>query len=148
MQQVKTLLALSLLFALAACGDGSLREKVGLERKPMDEFKVLSRPPLTVPPEFSLRPPADDSTAASTSNISNEARTLLIGDAPKPAEPKASSAPATADGVFLQRAGAANVDDSVRKTIREESGETEDENEKSSLEKLRELVGHEPIPFA
>lgn len=125
--------------ALCACSDGSLREKVGLERKPLDEFKVLSRPPLTVPPDFSLRPPSDDVSAINNSNISNEARTLLLGDAPKPVEtPGQYTAPTTADSVFLRNAGADGVNPSVRDTIRAESGELEDESEKSTLDKLGE----------
>jgi hypothetical protein len=122
--------------ALSACGDGSLREKVGLERKPLDEFQVLSRPPLTVPPDFNLRPPVDDAAAASNSNINNEARTLLLGDTPAAATPATTPAPSGADAVILQRTGADKAAPSVRDIIRAESGEAEDEAEKSTLDKL------------
>ena len=41
--------------ALSACG--SVREDLGLGRSPPDEFAVIDRPPLSMPPDFSLRPP-------------------------------------------------------------------------------------------
>lgn len=44
------------LLALSACG-GDVRESLGLTRESPDEFVVVSRPPLAVPPEFKLIPP-------------------------------------------------------------------------------------------
>ena len=41
--------------ALAACS--SIREDLGLGRSPPDEFAVIDRPPLSMPPDFGLRPP-------------------------------------------------------------------------------------------
>ena len=43
---------------LAGCGgSGSLGTIIGVERKTPDEFAVVRRAPLTLPPDFSLRPP-------------------------------------------------------------------------------------------
>lgn len=145
MAKEKIIGALLCLLALSACGDGSLREKMGLERKPPDEFKVLARPPLTVPPDFNLRPPVDDRDAIGASNISHDARTLLLGDAPAPDAP-ATAAPTSAEEVILQRAGADKTPPTVRDIIRSESGENADESDKSTLEKLREpLKKADPI---
>ena len=41
---------------LAACGQKT-REAIGLDRPPPDEFAVLTRAPLAIPPGFGLRPP-------------------------------------------------------------------------------------------
>jgi len=43
------------MLGLAACG--GFREQLGLTKQSPDEFRVVSRAPLTVPPDFSLRPP-------------------------------------------------------------------------------------------
>ena len=51
----RLLVAGSLMLALAACG--GFREQLGLTKQSPDEFRVVSRAPLTVPPDFSLRPP-------------------------------------------------------------------------------------------
>ena len=44
--------------ALAGCsGDNSLSRTIGLSRDAPDEFTVTTRAPLSMPPDFSLRPP-------------------------------------------------------------------------------------------
>lgn len=44
------------LFALGACS--SVGSALGGERRTPDEFKVVTKAPLSVPPEYSLRPPS------------------------------------------------------------------------------------------
>ncbi|HXV74522.1 MAG TPA: DUF3035 domain-containing protein, partial [Sphingomonadales bacterium] len=46
------------LLALPACG--ALRKVAGTAKNPPDEFAVVSRPPLVLPPDFTERPPAPD----------------------------------------------------------------------------------------
>jgi len=46
-----------LLPLLAACASGEVRDTLGLSKKAPDEFVVVSRPPLAVPPDFNLVPP-------------------------------------------------------------------------------------------
>ena len=41
---------------LNACSD--TRAALGLDKAPPDEFAVFSRAPLSLPPDFGLRPPA------------------------------------------------------------------------------------------
>ena len=42
---------------LGATGCESVRKAVGNQKSAPDEFVVYKRPPLTLPPEFGLRPP-------------------------------------------------------------------------------------------
>ncbi len=50
--------SLSAFAVLAGCGgSGSLGTIIGVDRKTPDEFAVVRRAPLTLPPDFSLRPP-------------------------------------------------------------------------------------------
>ena len=51
-----TLAAPLLALALAGCGD-DLSRTIGLTRDAPDEFTVTTRAPLSMPPDFSLRPP-------------------------------------------------------------------------------------------
>src|SRR5690606_33831923 len=46
-----------LLLPLAVSGCDSAREAMGLNKKSPDEFAVVTRAPLVLPPEFGLRPP-------------------------------------------------------------------------------------------
>ena len=45
---------------LGLAGCGALRKVAGTSKNPPDEFAVVSRPPLVLPPDFTLRPPAPD----------------------------------------------------------------------------------------
>lgn len=47
--------ALSL--SLAACGGDSLKETLGYGKNAPDEFAIVTKAPLVIPPDFSLRPP-------------------------------------------------------------------------------------------
>ena len=40
---------------LASCSQ--IRESAGVNRKNIDEFKVVENPPLVIPPDFNLLPP-------------------------------------------------------------------------------------------
>ena len=55
-------LALASLLGLAACGGDSLTRTFGLTRDAPDEFQVTTRAPLSMPPDFSLRPPRPGSS--------------------------------------------------------------------------------------
>jgi hypothetical protein len=86
---------------------------------------VVSRPPLSVPPQFNLRPPgsAADGSLGQTP-ASTQAQSLLTG-APSTdvTVGKAVSAPAaskpgtTAESAFLKNVGAAQADPNVRNEI-------------------------------
>lgn len=72
--------ALSL--ALAACGTG---------KNPPDEFVVVAKPPLTVPPEFSLRPPRPGQSVKQDINTSDQAlQALFPGRTELPPRPSRS----------------------------------------------------------
>ncbi|GAC1344969.1 MAG: DUF3035 domain-containing protein [Acetobacteraceae bacterium] len=51
------LAALAGLLGLAACSGDELTRTFGLTRDAPDEFQVTTRAPLSMPPDFSLRPP-------------------------------------------------------------------------------------------
>ncbi len=51
------LVALAGLISLAGCANGDLSRTIGLTRDAPDEFTVTTRAPLSMPPDFSLRPP-------------------------------------------------------------------------------------------
>ena len=65
---------------LAACGQAdSARDVLGLNREAPDEFRVVSRPPLSVPREFNLVPPGDDEGSDLGGRTDQQARSLVIG---------------------------------------------------------------------
>lgn len=55
--QTAIVAAVSLSF-LGLEGCGAIQKVAGTSKNPPDEFAVVSRPPLVLPPDFTLRPPA------------------------------------------------------------------------------------------
>ncbi len=58
-QLVVKLALVALCALLSGCGGQNARDILGLGRKAPDEFRVVSRPPLSTPPDFQLRPPVE-----------------------------------------------------------------------------------------
>ncbi|TAL37176.1 MAG: DUF3035 domain-containing protein, partial [Alphaproteobacteria bacterium] len=77
--------AIALSLSLSACSD--VKKELGMGRNSPDEFMVVKRAPLTLPPDYDLRPPAEGS-APPAAEASTQAKTTLMGegtaeDAPK-----------------------------------------------------------------
>jgi hypothetical protein len=70
--------ALVCLLLLAACGSDPART-FGLTRDPPDEFQVSSRAPLTVPPDFNLRPPQPGQPRPQEGPTREQAAAVLAG---------------------------------------------------------------------
>ena len=65
--------------ALVSC-QGTVQDRFGLSKRAPDEFQVIRRAPLVIPPDYNLRPPGDGSDAPSVATPSQEARELLTGE--------------------------------------------------------------------
>jgi hypothetical protein len=136
------------MITLAGCG-GDVKETLGMTRVAPDEFRVVSRPPLTIPPQFSLLPPSVDATPPGVTPTTEYAREMVLGspapvgpdgepladgeNAILPAEPRQQAAlpaekeptPITAgsteaDKEFLQQFGVTEADPSIRQKLVEE----------------------------
>lgn len=71
----KILLSSICLMMLSACG--LTRDDLGLEKESPDEMMVISRAPLSIPPEFGLRPLVVTDDTERTENLSNGEKALL-----------------------------------------------------------------------
>jgi hypothetical protein len=114
---------------LAACGDGSLRDDLGLGRSSPDEFSVADRPPLSLPPDFELRPPQPGAARPQDVNLSQHASEVVFGSGNKPSAPSdTSTAAAVTDGsdvekAVLTTAGAPNATPDIRTLVDREASE-------------------------
>ena len=63
--------------ALGACG--TLRDRAGLGRVTPDEFLTVSTAPLSVPPEYGLRPPSPGQPRPQELAPESAARQILLG---------------------------------------------------------------------
>ena len=139
-------LALFSLLALTACSSNTVKDTLGLGRAAPDEFRVVSRPPLSVPPQFSLRPPSNSDMPANQLSADQQAQSMIHGGAADAAvQPvkvtkgkKAAKQTATqaktsaADSEFLKRAGADKADTNVRNTLVEERYSVQEAKEERS----------------
>ena len=60
-----------------------------------DEFAVVQRAPLTIPPDFELRPPRPGEVRPQTGTTSDQARAALVGPPARTTSPAANSAVGT-----------------------------------------------------
>jgi hypothetical protein len=133
------------LLALSACEGADVKETLGLERNPPDEFVVVSRPPLSVPPEFKLRPPAPGELAPQESTRAKAEELLRANPSatlPVESEPLA----ATNDAVFLERAGTNVAEPNIRQKLGVDSTKKRDTSmAKTLLDKLDNKQPDQPV---
>lgn len=144
-----------LLPLLAACEDGAVRNTLGLDRSAPDEFTVVSRPPLSVPPEFTLRPPRPGEEPRGMA-MDAQARSLITGKPATPGDVNALDAPSVESAVtpvlrkdalstgansLLKRAGAEVADETIRTKLGEDARRPADTSKAKTL--LDQLSGAE-----
>lgn len=75
-----TLLSALAATTLIATGCTSTSRALGLQKSAPNEFNILTKAPLVIPPEYNLRPPAIGASSAENNYSQKSAREALIGD--------------------------------------------------------------------
>jgi hypothetical protein len=116
--------------AVALSGCSSMRETFGFAKTAPDEFAVVTRPPLVMPPDYGLRPPQPGAQRPQEKEIRDQARETItgrnagMGGGAQLASNTASSggAPRTeGERALLGKAGALDADATIRRTVDRES---------------------------
>ncbi|NBB69006.1 MAG: DUF3035 domain-containing protein [Alphaproteobacteria bacterium] len=117
MRRALVLVVVSLPLALlAGCGgDRTLADRLGMGRNAPDEFQVVERAPLVLPPEYNLRPPEPGAPRPQEGTTSDRAERALTGRVQEPTAVTAGSQ------ALLTQAGTDRADPDIRRTIAEES---------------------------
>ena len=103
--------------AVSGCAD--TRRALIKEKGAPDEFEVYTRAPLSLPPDFGLRPPAESGTVVrSSDDPTTQARIAVTGKQPQPQQASASSPGMAA---IYARSGANSADPNIRQLISRES---------------------------
>lgn len=106
---------------LAACGE--TKEALGFGRVTPDEFAVVDRPALSIPPDFKLRPPQPGAPRPQEQSAAAQAEQAVFGQsAPPAATPGMNGGDLTQ--ALLTQAGAAKADPNIRRTIDRELHQT------------------------
>ncbi|MFN4288645.1 MAG: DUF3035 domain-containing protein [Brevundimonas sp.] len=102
--------------AVAVTGCNSVRNSMGVQRVTPDEFRTVSAPPLTVPPEYNLRPPLPGQPRPQELAPESAARNILLGS-------RQSVDRSAAEQVLVARAGADRADPLAAYVIDDEFGD-------------------------
>jgi Protein of unknown function (DUF3035) len=81
---------LSLVGAVAVAGCTDFKRSIGLEQTMPDEFAVESRAPLTIPPDFDLRPPTPGAPRPQEKSADQQAKDVMAEAGPGEPGNKAS----------------------------------------------------------
>jgi hypothetical protein len=105
---------------LGACAE--TRKAIGWDKVSPDEFRVVSRAPLTLPPDFGLRPPAPGQARPQELQPQDAARAAVFGNqaAARPA-PGAEGSPG--EQTLVARMGGTNIDPTIRDQIDRETAQ-------------------------
>ncbi len=114
--RVATASALTVVAAIGLSGCTSAQKALGMSKVVPDEFRVVSKAPLAVPPDYSLRPPAPGQPRPQELQPESAARAALIGQ---------SNAAGRSEGekLLVARAGSDKADPLIRFVVDDENGE-------------------------
>jgi hypothetical protein len=108
-------LAALLLGAAGVAGCHSASAAFGLAKVTPDEFRVVTKAPLTLPPDYSLRPPAPGEPRPQELQPESAARQALEGQ-------RESDVRSDGEKMFVAKAGAEHADPLVRYVVDDEFG--------------------------
>jgi hypothetical protein len=110
------MIAAALIAATALAGCQSTRRALGMSKVTPDEFRIVTKAPLVVPPDFALRPPAPGEPRPQELQPESAARMALLGQ---------REAQERSDGekLLAAKAGAEKADPLIRYVVDDEFGD-------------------------
>jgi hypothetical protein len=148
------LAALAVGLPLATSGCSNVKETLGLTKQSPDEFKVVSRAPLSMPPDYNLRPPTPGAPRPQEGTPRDQAQQAVFqyaetGGIPNDAIPpigegEADTAQSSGESALLQSAGAAGVDPNIRQLVDSETA-VDEANSRTLADTL--TFWREPEPY-
>ena len=110
------LLVFLMAISLGACD--TVKRAISRGQKAPDEFAVYKRPPLSLPPDYALRPPEPGREQLETYSPRDQARAAVLRR-PVQAQPLAETTPGLT--VLMDKMGAAETDPAIRTIVDRET---------------------------
>ena len=107
---IRLLIAASALGAMGLTGCSSASKALGITREAPNEFNILTKAPLVVPPEYNLRPPQTGVSSAENNYSQKAAREALLGDID-------DAEPTRGEVVLMSKAGVGRANQEIRAEI-------------------------------
>lgn len=102
-------------FVLVGCQ--TIRDAAGINKKPPDEFAVVTKAPLIIPPEYNLIPPKPGAAPTNQTSPVDVAQTTLYNADPTAVAKTITGNFSDGEKLLLAYAGAANVSHNIRQQI-------------------------------
>jgi Protein of unknown function (DUF3035) len=121
------LVPLVLIAPLGACSGAlsGLKSTLGLEKQAPDEFGVVARAPLSLPPDYGLRPPKAGALRPQDTTPTAAARNTVFHagekDGGTASLPVAQEGRTVGEVALLQQAGAGSADPNIRRIVSQEN---------------------------
>jgi len=106
----RTLMCMTALAAMALGGCTRATKALGITKNAPNEFNILTKAPLVVPPEYNLRPPQIGTSSADNNYSQKAARDALIGNID-------AAEPSRGEIVLMSKAGVGNANQEIRLAI-------------------------------
>ena len=97
-------------------GCGTFSNALGTNKLAPDEFRVVTKAPLVVPPEYALRPPTPGEPRPQELQPESQARLALIGE-------RESAQRSQGETLLVNRAGAEKADPLIRYVVDDQYGD-------------------------
>ena len=141
--------AIGLLLAVSGCG-GQVRQALGMTKQSPDEFQVVAHAPLTLPPDYNLRPPEPGAPRPQEGTAAQQAQTALYSNSDGSSmstgafDAPVETAQSGGEVALLQSAGAAGIDPGIRAQIDAETA-AQIERDQTLIERL--VFWRTPEPY-
>ncbi len=112
----RVILATALVAAAGLAGCQSTQKALGMSKVTPDEFRIVTKAPLVVPPDYALRPPAPGELRPQELQPESAARNALLGQ--REAEQRSDG-----EKMLVSKAGAEKADPLVRYVVDDEFGD-------------------------
>jgi hypothetical protein len=125
---MKIILSLFIFSSVFLVSCSQIRESAGVNRKNIDEFKVVENPPLIIPPDFNLLPP-EQLSEKNINDVEGElAKEILFGLEEDTSNENIQLS--TMENIINQT-NASEVDDNIRQEINEQFASEKNTNSKA-----------------
>jgi hypothetical protein len=108
---------------LALMGCQSVREATGVAKIAPDEFTVLTKAPLVIPPDFNLRPPQPGVASRNEVDAGDQGRAVLFPQNAVAAAAALGTAYSDGEKLLLAKTNALNVDPNIRRNVSADVGQ-------------------------
>lgn len=100
---------------LTLTGCDKTKQQLGMTHSAPDEFAVVRRAPLEMPPDYTIRPPRPGAPRPQEAQVSEQAREVVFGG-PQAVEKQAVS-PTSAETMLLQQTGGERANPNIRNVV-------------------------------